>query len=107
VKSVVVSAGLLRIFGREVAELPLVATSREHQGNGYFQALFICIERLLSSMDVQNLVLPAAEEAESIWTKKFGFRKMSEERLSKYMREVQLTIFKGTAMLEKAVHRTV
>jgi len=32
VKSVVVSAGLLRIFGREVAELPLVATSREHQG---------------------------------------------------------------------------
>ncbi|XP_059462740.1 uncharacterized protein LOC132191664 [Corylus avellana] len=104
VKSVVVSAGLLRIFGREVAELPLVATSREHQGKGYFQALFICIERLLSSMDVQNLVLPAAEEAESIWTKKFGFRKMSEERLSKYMREVQLTIFKGTAMLEKAVH---
>ena len=26
------SAGLLRIFGREVAELPLVATNREHQG---------------------------------------------------------------------------
>lgn len=33
-------------------------------------------------MDVQNLVLPAAEEAESIWTKKFGFRKMTEERVS-------------------------
>lgn len=31
-RSVVVSAGLLRIFGQEVAELPLVATSREHQG---------------------------------------------------------------------------
>jgi len=30
--SVVVSAGLLRIFGRNVAELPLVATSRVHQG---------------------------------------------------------------------------
>lgn len=103
VKSVVVSAGLLRIFGQEVAELPLVATSREYQGKGYFQALFSCIERLLVYMDVKNLVLPAAEEAESIWTKKLGFRKMSEERLLKYMREVQLTIFKGTAMLEKAV----
>lgn len=33
-------------------------------------------------MDVQNLVLPAAEEAESIWTKKLGFEKMSEERVS-------------------------
>lgn len=35
VKSVV-SAGLLRIFGREVAELPLVATSRENQGEHCF-----------------------------------------------------------------------
>ncbi|KAH9735843.1 PHD-type domain-containing protein [Citrus sinensis] len=81
VKSVVVSAGLLRIFGREVAELPLVATCREYQGKGCFQALFSCIERLLCSLNVENLVLPAAEKAESIWTKKFGFRKMSRERV--------------------------
>ena len=27
-----VSAGLIRVFGREVAELPIVATSKEHQG---------------------------------------------------------------------------
>ncbi|XP_062103450.1 uncharacterized protein LOC133814517 [Humulus lupulus] len=32
VRSIVVSAGLLRIFGREVAELPIVAKTREHQG---------------------------------------------------------------------------
>ncbi|KAE8719089.1 arginine biosynthesis bifunctional protein ArgJ [Hibiscus syriacus] len=103
VRSVVVSAGLLRIFGREVAELPIVATSRKHQGKGYFQALFACIERLLSSLNVENLVLPAAEEALSIWTKKFGFTKMSEQQLSKYQKELQLTIFKGTSMLEKKV----
>uniref|UniRef100_A0A9I9CW33 PHD-type domain-containing protein n=1 Tax=Cucumis melo TaxID=3656 RepID=A0A9I9CW33_CUCME len=106
VRSIVVSAGLLRIFGREVAELPIVATSREHQGKGYFQVLFSCIERLLSSLNVQNLVLPAAEDAESIWTKKLGFRKMSEEQLIKYMREVQLTIFNGTSMLEKVVQQS-
>ncbi|XVF55320.1 hypothetical protein PTKIN_Ptkin06aG0027800 [Pterospermum kingtungense] len=103
VRSVVVSAGLLRIFGREVAELPIVATSRKHQGKGYFQALFACIEGLLSSLKVENLVLPAAEEALSIWTKKFGFTKMSEQQLHKYQRELQLTIFKGTSMLEKKV----
>lgn len=49
---------------------------------GYFQALFFCIERLLFSMDVKKLVLPAAEEAELIWTKKLGFKKMSNERVS-------------------------
>ncbi|KDP35597.1 hypothetical protein JCGZ_09035 [Jatropha curcas] len=107
VKNVVVSAGLLRIFGREAAELPLVATSREHQGKGYFQALFSCIERLLCSLNVVNLVLPAAEEAESIWTRRFGFRKMSEGQLSKYTRELQVTIFKGTTMLEKEVPQII
>ncbi|MCD7453953.1 hypothetical protein HAX54_022765 [Datura stramonium] len=106
VESVVVSAGLLRIFGQEVAELPLVATSRENQGKGYFQALFGCIEILLSSMHVKTLVLPAAEEAESIWTNKLGFRKMTDERYLKYSRDFQLTIFKGTSMLEKEVQQT-
>jgi len=107
VKSVVVSAGLLRIFGREVAELPLVATCRENQGKGYFQALFSCIEGLLHSMNVENMVLPAAEEAESIWTKKLGFRKMSDERMLKYTKHFQLTSFKGTSMLEKAVQQQI
>ncbi|CAJ1968344.1 unnamed protein product [Sphenostylis stenocarpa] len=107
VNSVVVSAGLLRIFGRNVAELPLVATSRVHQGKGYFQVLFSCIERLLYSLKVEKLVLPAAGDAESIWTKKLGFRKMSEDQLSKHLREVQLTLFNKTSMLEKTVQQTI
>ncbi|XP_045803485.1 uncharacterized protein LOC123897030 [Trifolium pratense] len=80
VNSVVVSAGLLRIFGCNIVELLLVATSREHQGKGYFQVLFSCIERLLSSLNVEKLVLPAVGDAESIWTKKLGFHKMSEDQ---------------------------
>ncbi|KAE9619433.1 putative histone acetyltransferase chromatin regulator PHD family [Lupinus albus] len=107
VNSVVVSAGLLRIFGCNVAELPLVATSREYQGKGYFQVLFSCIERLLSSLNVEKLVLPAAGDAESIWTKKLGFRKMSEDQLSKHLREVQLTLFNKTSMLEKTVQPAI
>ncbi|KAG4925106.1 hypothetical protein JHK87_050646 [Glycine soja] len=104
---VVVSVGLLRIFGRNVAELPLVATSRAHQGKGYFQVLFSCIERLLSSLNVENLVLPAAGDAESIWTNKLGFQKMSEDQLSKHLREVRLTLFNKTSMLEKTVQLAI
>ncbi|GMH10141.1 hypothetical protein Nepgr_011982 [Nepenthes gracilis] len=103
VKSVVVSAGLLRIFSQEVAELPLVATSKENQGKGYFQVLFACIEGFLSSLNVENLVLPAAEEAKSIWTNKFGFRTMNQEQLSRYTRDLTLTAFNGTSWLEKAL----
>ncbi|KAL7136490.1 hypothetical protein ABFS83_10G034700 [Erythranthe nasuta] len=105
VKDVVVSAALLRIFGHEVAELPLVATSRENQGKGYFQALFSCIERLLLSMNVKQLVLPAAEDAEPMWTKKLGFRKTNNEQMLKYTRDMQLTMFKGTSLLEKEVQQ--
>ncbi|OVA17928.1 zinc finger protein [Macleaya cordata] len=103
--STVVSAGILRIFGREVAELPLVATSSENQGRGYFQSLFSCVEQLLGSLNVKNLALPAAEEAESIWTNKFSFKKMTQDQLSVYRRDCQMMTFQGTSMLEKPVPR--
>ncbi|KAG7961200.1 hypothetical protein I3843_09G004200 [Carya illinoinensis] len=106
VNSSVVSAGILRVFGREVAELPLVATSNGNHGKGYFQILFSCIEKLLSFLNVKSLVLPAAEEAESIWTDKFGFERMKPEQLSKYRRSCcHMVTFKGTSMLQKMVRQ--
>ncbi|XP_022731997.1 uncharacterized protein LOC111286350 [Durio zibethinus] len=103
VNQVVVSAGIFRIFGKEVAEIPLVATSTECQGQGYFQCLFTCLEKLLGFLKVKNLVLPAADEAESIWTKKFGFSKITQEELNKYKRDYQMMIFQGTSILQKPV----
>ncbi|KAG5582911.1 hypothetical protein H5410_053538 [Solanum commersonii] len=73
---------------------------------GYFQALFGSIEILLYSMHVKNQVLPAAEEAKSIWTNKLGFRKMTDERYLEYSRDFTLTEFNGTSMLEKEVQQT-
>ncbi|EEC79814.1 hypothetical protein OsI_21258 [Oryza sativa Indica Group] len=77
----VVSAALLRVMGGEVAELPLVATSKDLQGLGYFQALFSCIERMLISLKIKHFMLPAAQEAEGIWMNKFGFTKIPQEQL--------------------------
>ncbi|CAN4117156.1 unnamed protein product [Withania somnifera] len=76
VNSVVVSAGILRIFGQDMAELPLVATHIGSQGQGYFQLLLSCIEKLLAFLNVRRFVLPAAAEAMSIWTEKFGFKEI-------------------------------
>ncbi|KAG1359631.1 putative increased DNA methylation 1 [Cocos nucifera] len=103
VGSFVVSAGILRVLGSEIAELPLVATSREHQGQGYFQSLFSCIERLLVTLKVKHFVLPAADEAESIWTKKFGFTKITSDELHKYLNGARATVFQGTSTLHKPV----
>ncbi|XP_061371540.1 uncharacterized protein LOC133314115 [Gastrolobium bilobum] len=103
VNQVVVSAGLFRVFGPEVAELPLVATITDSQGQGYFQSLFSCIERLLGSLKVRNFVLPAASVAESIWTSKFGFTKLDKDVINKYKRAYHMMVFQGTSLLEKPV----
>ncbi|XP_052109267.1 uncharacterized protein LOC127744202 [Arachis duranensis] len=103
VNQVVVSAGIFRVFGLEVAELPLVATVADFQGKGYFQCLFSCMERLLASLNVKHLVLPAAEEAESIWTSKFGFTKLEQEEINNYKKFYRMMIFQGTSLLHKPV----
>ncbi|KAJ1388987.1 Zinc finger, PHD-type [Sesbania bispinosa] len=99
----VVCAAIFRVFGAEVAELPLVATTADHQGQGYFQCLFSCIENLLGSLNVKNFVLPAADEAESIWTSKFGFTKLGLEEINNYKKFYHMMIFQGTSVLQKPV----
>ncbi|KAK8542087.1 hypothetical protein V6N13_137348 [Hibiscus sabdariffa] len=104
INSFVVSAGIIRVFGQEIAELPLVATSIANRGKGYFQLLFTCIEKLLAFLNVKNILLPAAEEAESIWIDKFGFKKLGPDQLREYKRSCcQMVIFQGTSMLQKEV----
>ncbi|EXC24900.1 Chromodomain-helicase-DNA-binding protein 4 [Morus notabilis] len=103
VNQCLVSAGIFRIYGSEVAELPLVATSAEYQGQGYFQALFSCFERFLAFLNVKNLVLPAADEAESIWTNKFGFSRLTQDELNHFKKQYQMMIFQGTSVLRKSV----
>ncbi|OIT39899.1 PREDICTED: uncharacterized protein LOC109237517 [Nicotiana attenuata] len=104
VNSIVVSAGILRIFGPDMAELPLVATRIDSQGKGYFQLLLSCIEKLLAFLNVRRFVLPSAVEAMSIWTTKFGFKEIPPDQLVIYKKTCwQMITFKGTSMLEKMV----
>ncbi|XP_010510707.1 PREDICTED: uncharacterized protein LOC104786928 [Camelina sativa] len=103
VDEVIVSVGVFRVFGSEFAELPLVATSKDCQGQGYFQCLFACIERLLGFLNVKHIVLPAADEAKSIWTDKFGFTKMTEEEVKECRKDYSVMYFHGTSMLRKSV----
>ncbi|XP_010521715.1 PREDICTED: uncharacterized protein LOC104800570 isoform X2 [Tarenaya hassleriana] len=106
VNQVIVSVGVFRIFGSELAELPLVATSSDCQGQGYFQCMFGCIQRLMGLLKVKHLVLPAADEAKSIWTDKFGFTKMTPEEVNEYRKDFQVMVFEGTSMLRKPVPET-
>nr|XP_024393617.1 uncharacterized protein LOC112290960 [Physcomitrium patens]PNR40773.1 hypothetical protein PHYPA_018176 [Physcomitrium patens] len=99
----VVSAALLQIFGREIAEVPLIATSLPHQGQGFCKALMTTIERLLGVLSVERLVLPTAKNTESIWINKFGFSRVPEDQLKRICTTIRLMTFTGTRMLGKAI----
>jgi N-acetylglutamate synthase-like GNAT family acetyltransferase len=99
----VVSAALLQIFGREIAEVPLVATSLPHQGQGFCRALLTTIERLLGVLSVGRLVLPTSEDTELIWINKFGFSRMTDEQLMTICTTIRLMTFTGTCMLGKPI----
>ncbi|WOH06062.1 hypothetical protein DCAR_0625485 [Daucus carota subsp. sativus] len=103
VDSMVASVGVLRIISGEIAELPVVATTKRYRGKGYFRALFSCIEHLLVSVNVKRIILPATKDAETMWTRKFGFEKLSVEKLSEYTRDYQFTMFWEASMLEKVL----
>lgn len=103
VNSTIVSAGVFRVFGNEVAEVPIVATSKDCEGKGYFQCLYTCIERLLGHLDVKNILLPAAEEVTSMWTNRFGFKVIPKEELNNLSKHYALMFFEGTSMLCKPV----
>lgn len=55
---------------------------QSYLSQGYFRLLFACIEKLLGSLQVKHFVLHAADEAESIWINKFGFSRISPEKVS-------------------------
>ncbi|KAK1286753.1 hypothetical protein QJS10_CPB20g00985 [Acorus calamus] len=78
--SSVLSVALLRIFGK-VAELPLVATKKEYQKKGFFRCLLSSIEGALTQLNVDTIVVPAAEDASSIWTDKLGFQRVTDEQM--------------------------
>ncbi|XP_024365326.1 uncharacterized protein [Physcomitrium patens] len=99
----VVSTALIRVFGRQLAELPLLATNPSHQGQGHCKALLLSIERLLGVLRVERLALPAAEGAEGIWLNRFGFRRMAEEQVKQFHSDLNMMVFTGSSMLEKDI----
>ncbi|KAL5721026.1 hypothetical protein ACHQM5_013635 [Ranunculus cassubicifolius] len=103
VNSTVVSAGILRVFSWNFAELPLVATSTDSEGRGYFQLLFACIERLFGFLKLKHMVLPSAEESKAIWTDKFGFTSVPADQLAEYKKSSQMMVFTGTSLLHRRV----
>jgi len=73
----VISVATIRIYGHKVAEIVFVATKKEHRGQGMCRLLMDELEKQLSRLGVESLVLHSSEDAIDTWTKSFGFERMT------------------------------
>ncbi|KAK8951494.1 hypothetical protein KSP39_PZI003512 [Platanthera zijinensis] len=103
VKSIIVSAALLRVFDNRVAELLLAATPKERRGEGYFKILLWKIEELLRLMKMENMIVAADEQSLPMWVEKFGFSKLSIDKIQEYEMNHRILTFENTTMLQKLV----
>ncbi|KAG2400499.1 hypothetical protein LR48_Vigan04g242400 [Vigna angularis] len=96
----VISAATVRILGKRVAEIPFVATRMQCRRQGMCSMLMNEIEKQLSYLGVERLVLPSSCSAINTWTKSFDFVKMKPSDKSKLLDFVFLS-FEGTIMCHK------
>jgi hypothetical protein len=68
-----VLSAIMRVFGPQVAELPLIATRQSARRQGHARVVLDRLEELLVQAGVHRLVLPAAHETIDTWKGGFGF----------------------------------
>ncbi|MED6159563.1 hypothetical protein PIB30_043342, partial [Stylosanthes scabra] len=95
-----ISAATIRVYGKKVAEVPLVGTRLQYRRHGMCRILMNELEKRLMQLGVERLVLPAVPSVVETWTGCFGFVKMTEFERSQFLDNTFLD-FQGTIMCQK------
>mmetsp|Transcript_13830 Transcript_13830/g.39159 ORF Transcript_13830/g.39159 Transcript_13830/m.39159 type:complete len:924 (+) Transcript_13830:273-3044(+) len=98
-----VVAGIFRVFGQRMAELPLIATHKEYRRQGLARKLLDAFVSVLSEAGVGRLCLPAARETVSTWQEGFGFIPMEPKDMEWAASELRMLRFPGTEGLQLEV----
>ncbi|KAG9440593.1 hypothetical protein H6P81_020758 [Aristolochia fimbriata] len=95
-----VTVATIRIFGGKVAEMPLIGTRFKYRRKGMCRLLVKELEKVLFSLGVERLFLPAATQLLHTWTTSFGFSKLAQSERMKFLPYIFLD-FQGTTMCQK------
>ncbi|KEH34313.1 putative histone acetyltransferase chromatin regulator PHD family [Medicago truncatula] len=95
-----VSVATIRVLGDKVAEVPLVGTRFQYRRHGMCRILMDELEKTLTQLGVERLILPAVPTVVDTWTGAFGFSKMPNFERSQFLNYTFLD-FPGTIMCQK------
>ncbi|XP_027775152.1 increased DNA methylation 1-like [Solanum pennellii] len=73
----IISAATIRIHGKNLAEMPFIATNKEYRRKGMCKKLMVAIESTLSFLKVEKLVIPSVSKRIGTWIESYGFRLIS------------------------------
>ncbi|XP_014503178.2 uncharacterized protein LOC106763506 [Vigna radiata var. radiata] len=99
-----ISVATIRVFGKKVAEVPLVGTRIQYRRLGMCRILMNELEKNLVHLGVERLVLPAVPAVLETWTKSFGFAQMSNFDRSQFL-DCAFLDFQETIMCQKFLTR--
>ncbi|XP_027337474.1 uncharacterized protein LOC113851199 [Abrus precatorius] len=95
-----ISVAIIRVYGRKVAEVPLVGTRLQYRRHGMCRILMNELEKKLMQLGVERLVLPAIPSVLETCTRSFGFAKMTSFERSRFL-DYTFLDFQGTIMCQK------
>ncbi|KDP41622.1 hypothetical protein JCGZ_16029 [Jatropha curcas] len=101
----VITVANVRILGDKLAEVPLIATRFQYRRLGMCRILMDQLEKLLISLGVEHLVLPAASVTLDTWIGSFGFNVMTDNDRNEYLGYSFLD-FQGTIMCQKSLRNS-
>ncbi|XP_066162951.1 increased DNA methylation 1-like [Oryza sativa Japonica Group] len=96
----IISVALLRFHGRKLAEMPFAGTLPAYQKQGMMRRLVKAVEKVLASLQVENLVIPAVADLVETWKRSFSFRPMQAE-VRDEAKKLSLVAITGTTLLQK------
>ncbi|KAF9619570.1 hypothetical protein IFM89_007397 [Coptis chinensis] len=95
-----ISVATVRILGKRVAEMPLIATSFQYRHQGMCRLLVQELEKMLSQLGIERLLLPAIPQLMKTWKTSFGFTEVSlQQRLE--LLGYPFVGFQGTTLCQK------
>ncbi|XP_027345570.1 uncharacterized protein LOC113857662 [Abrus precatorius] len=95
-----ISVATVRVFGKKIAEVPLVGTRLQYRRHGMCHILMNELEKKLMQLGVERLVLPAVPSVLETWTRSFGFAKMTSSERFQFLHYTFLD-FQDTIMCQK------